>query len=75
MALGALLLEGYNSEFWVGLGCLSNHNALKQHALIRGLQLNVSLAAAWAFLGKVLSNVIALIFSFSIFFSFYWLSF
>lgn len=53
MALGALLLEGDNSEFWVGLGCLSNHNALKQHALIRGLQLNVSLAVAWAFLGKL----------------------
>ncbi|XP_050376108.1 tetratricopeptide repeat protein SKI3 [Argentina anserina] len=53
MALGALLLEGDNSEFWVGLGCLSNHSALKQHAFIRGLQLNVSLAVAWAFLGKL----------------------
>ncbi|KAL6176261.1 hypothetical protein ACLB2K_052896 [Fragaria x ananassa] len=53
MALGALLLEGDNSEFWVGLGCLSNDNSLKQHALIRGLQLNVSLAVAWAFLGKL----------------------
>lgn len=71
MALGALLLEGDNSEFWVGLGCLSNHNALKQHALIRGLQLNVSLAVAWAFLGKVLSSVITLNFSFSVFFSLY----
>lgn len=55
MALGALLLEGDNSEFWVALGCLSDHKALKQHALIRGLQLNVSLAVAWAYLGKVLS--------------------
>nr|XP_011464990.1 PREDICTED: tetratricopeptide repeat protein 37 [Fragaria vesca subsp. vesca] len=53
MALGALLLEGDNSEFWVGLGCLCNDNALKQHALIRGLQLNVSLAVAWAILGKL----------------------
>ena len=56
MALGALLLEGDNSEFWVALGCLSDHNALKQHALIRGLHLNVSLAVAWAYLGKVPSN-------------------
>ncbi|XP_068305808.1 tetratricopeptide repeat protein SKI3 [Pyrus communis] len=53
MALGALLLEGDNSEFWVALGCLSDHKALKQHALIRGLQLNVSLAVAWAYLGKL----------------------
>lgn len=53
MALGALLLEGDNSEFWVALGCLSDHNALKQHALIRGLHLNVSLAVAWAYLGKL----------------------
>lgn len=55
MALGALLLEGDNCEFWVALGCLSGHNALKQHALIRGLQLDVSLAMGWAYLGKVLS--------------------
>jgi len=44
MALGALLLEGDNIEFWVVLGCLSDHNAL-----------NVSLAVSWAYLGKVLS--------------------
>lgn len=56
MALGALLLEGDNSEFWVALGCLSDHNALKQHALVRGLHLNASLAVAWAYLGKVPSN-------------------
>lgn len=55
MALGALLLETENYEFWVALGYLSTHNALKQHALIRGLQLDVSLAVAWAYLGKVLS--------------------
>ena len=55
MALGALLLEGDNYEFWVALGCLSDHNALKQHALIRGLQLDVSLPVGWAYLGKVLS--------------------
>ncbi|XP_030951099.1 tetratricopeptide repeat protein SKI3 [Quercus lobata] len=53
MALGALLLEGDNYEFWVALGCLSDHNALKQHALIRGLQLDVSLAVGWAYLGKL----------------------
>lgn len=53
MALGALLLEGDNIEFWVALGCLSDHDALKQHALIRGLQLNVSLAVGWAYLGKL----------------------
>lgn len=55
MVLGALLLEGDNYEFWVALGCLSGHNALRQHALIRGLQLDVSLAVAWAYLGKVLA--------------------
>lgn len=59
MSIGALLLEGDNYEFWVALGCLSDHNALNQHALIRGLQLNVSLAAAWGYLGKVLSRVIS----------------
>ncbi|KAJ4836894.1 hypothetical protein Tsubulata_037363 [Turnera subulata] len=52
MALGALLLEGVNYDFWTALGCLSGHNALKQHALIRGLQLDVSSAIAWAYLGK-----------------------
>lgn len=55
MALGALFLEGDNCQFWVTLGCLSNYNGLKQHALIRGLQLDVSLADAWAHLGKVFS--------------------
>lgn len=53
MCLGGLLLEGCNSEFWVALGCLSDHSALKQHAFIRALQLDVSLAVAWAHLGKV----------------------
>lgn len=53
MCLGSLLLEGCNSEFWVALGCLSDHSALKQHALIRALQLDVSLAVAWAHLGKL----------------------
>ncbi|KAI3457257.1 hypothetical protein Pfo_013920 [Paulownia fortunei] len=53
MCLGGILLEGYNDEFWVALGCLSGHTALKQHALIRGLQLDVSLAVAWAYLGKL----------------------
>ncbi|KAL3647168.1 hypothetical protein CASFOL_008136 [Castilleja foliolosa] len=54
MCLGGILLEGYNNEFWVALGCLSDHEALKQHAFIRGLQLDVSLAVAWAYLGKLL---------------------
>ncbi|XP_027362032.1 tetratricopeptide repeat protein SKI3 isoform X2 [Abrus precatorius] len=53
MSMGALLLEGDNYEFWLALGCLSDHNALNQHALIRGLQLNVSLAVAWGYLGKL----------------------
>uniref|UniRef100_A0A5B7C540 Tetratricopeptide repeat protein SKI3 n=1 Tax=Davidia involucrata TaxID=16924 RepID=A0A5B7C540_DAVIN len=53
MSLGGLLLESSNSEFWVALGCLSGHSALKQHAFIRGLQLDVSLAVAWAYLGKL----------------------
>lgn len=54
MCFGGILLEGYNDEFWVALGCLSDHTALKQHALIRGLNLDVSLAVAWAYLGKVI---------------------
>ncbi|PIN19633.1 TPR repeat-containing protein [Handroanthus impetiginosus] len=53
MCLGGIVLEGYNEEFWVALGCLSDDIALKQHALIRGLQLDVSLAVAWAYLGKL----------------------
>ncbi|XP_017258604.1 tetratricopeptide repeat protein SKI3 isoform X2 [Daucus carota subsp. sativus] len=53
MTLGGLFLEGYNDEFWVALGCLSLDAALKQHALIRSLQLDVSLASAWAYLGKL----------------------
>ncbi|XP_070056418.1 tetratricopeptide repeat protein SKI3 isoform X1 [Nicotiana tomentosiformis] len=53
MCLGGLLLEGCNSEFWVALGCLSDHSALKQHAFIRAVQLEVSLAVAWAHLGKL----------------------
>ncbi|XP_042507077.1 tetratricopeptide repeat protein SKI3 [Macadamia integrifolia] len=53
MSLGGLLLEGDNNDFWVALGCLSNNNALKQHAFVRGLQLDVSLAVAWAYLGKI----------------------
>ncbi|GAB2216176.1 hypothetical protein Droror1_Dr00023945 [Drosera rotundifolia] len=57
MSLGGLLLEGDNFEFWVLLGCLSGHKALKQHAFIRGLQLNVSLAIAWAYLGKLYSEL------------------
>ncbi|KAL3514915.1 hypothetical protein ACH5RR_027632 [Cinchona calisaya] len=53
MCLGGLLLEGDNNEFWVTLGCLSDDSVLRQHALIRGLQLDVSLAVAWAYLGKL----------------------
>ncbi|XP_008799156.2 tetratricopeptide repeat protein SKI3 isoform X2 [Phoenix dactylifera] len=53
MSLGALILEGSNKDFWVILGCLSTNHALKQHALIRGLQLDMSLSAAWAYLGKL----------------------
>ncbi|PPR82873.1 hypothetical protein GOBAR_AA37846 [Gossypium barbadense] len=56
LTLGALALEGENSEFWVALSCLTECNALKQHSLIRGLQLDVSLAYAWAYLGKELEN-------------------
>lgn len=54
MALGALLLECDNSDFWVALGCMSDNSALKLHALIRALHLDVSLAVAWAFMGQVL---------------------
>lgn len=53
MALGALLLECDNYELWVALGCLSDYGTLKQHCLIRALQLDASLAVAWAHLGKV----------------------
>ncbi|XVE56309.1 hypothetical protein DITRI_Ditri03aG0228300 [Diplodiscus trichospermus] len=53
MTLGALVIESDNFEFWVALGCLAECNALKQHALIRGLQLDLSIANAWAYLGKL----------------------
>ena len=56
MCFGGILLEGYNDEFWVALACLSSNAALKQHALVRGLQLDVSLAVAWAYLGKVVTT-------------------
>ena len=56
--MGALVIESDNFEFWVALGCLSKCNALKQHALIRGLQLDVSIANAWAYLGKVPSTAL-----------------
>lgn len=73
MALGALLLEGDNYEFWVALGYLSGHNALKQHALIRGLQLDVSLAMGWGYLGKVLFHMTLFFFTccFVLFFYFF----
>ncbi|XP_058073295.1 tetratricopeptide repeat protein SKI3 [Magnolia sinica] len=53
MALGGLMLEANNNEFWLVLGCLSIDNAVKQHAFIRGLQLDVSFAVAWAYLGQL----------------------
>ncbi|KAL2895169.1 Tetratricopeptide repeat protein SKI3 [Bienertia sinuspersici] len=53
MLLGSLLLEGENHEFWMALGCISGDKALRQHAFIRGLHLDVSLASAWAYLGKL----------------------
>lgn len=59
MSLGGLLLEGNNNEFWVALGCLSEDHALKQHAFVRALQLDVSLAIAWAYLGKVFSCILS----------------
>lgn len=62
MCLGGLLLEGHNYEFWVALGCLSNHTELKQHSLIRGLHLDVSLAVAWAYLGKVIDTLLSQMF-------------
>ncbi|GAB4861704.1 hypothetical protein Ancab_036957 [Ancistrocladus abbreviatus] len=55
MSLGSLLLEGDSYEFWVALGCLSGHKALKYRAFSRGLQFDVSLAIAWACLGKRLA--------------------
>ncbi|XP_026404471.1 tetratricopeptide repeat protein SKI3-like [Papaver somniferum] len=57
MSLGALFLEGDSSDFWVIFGCLSTHSPMKQHALIRGLQLDASLATAWAYLGKLYRKV------------------
>ncbi|KAJ7967026.1 Tetratricopeptide repeat protein [Quillaja saponaria] len=53
MSVGALLLEGYNYEFWLALGYLSDYSALKQHAIIRGLQLDISSAVAWSYLGRL----------------------
>lgn len=57
MALGGLLLDRVNKELWVLLGCLAKHHALKQHALIRGLQLDLTFSSAWAYLGKVIIKV------------------
>ncbi|KAI3938059.1 hypothetical protein MKW98_018615 [Papaver atlanticum] len=57
MSLGALFLEGDSSDFWVIFGYLSTHSPMKQHALIRGLQLDASLATAWAYLGKLYRKV------------------
>ncbi|CAH9079839.1 unnamed protein product [Cuscuta europaea] len=57
MCLGGLLLDGCNNEFWVALGCLSYRTVLKQHAFIRGLQLDVSVAVAWAYLGSLYRKV------------------
>ncbi|KAJ3694701.1 hypothetical protein LUZ60_000078 [Juncus effusus] len=53
MVLGALLTEPTNKDFWVILGCVSRDFALKQHSFIRALQLDVSLAESWAYLGKM----------------------
>lgn len=53
MLLGSLSLEADNFEFWIALGCFSGHKALRQHTFIRALQLDVSLASAWAYLGKL----------------------
>ncbi|KAM7253000.1 hypothetical protein ACFE04_025618 [Oxalis oulophora] len=53
MSLGALLLEPDNYEFWVSLGCITDHRPLKQHALIRALQLDISSAFAWSYLGQL----------------------
>ncbi|PKU77719.1 tetratricopeptide repeat protein SKI3 [Dendrobium catenatum] len=53
MSLGSLMFEGVNCDFWVILACVTNDYALKQHALIRGLQLDNSLAVSWAYLGKL----------------------
>ncbi|KAJ1687174.1 hypothetical protein LUZ63_018564 [Rhynchospora breviuscula] len=53
MALGGLKLEPSNKDYWVILGCVSSNYALKQHSLVRALQIDVSLAEAWAYLGKM----------------------
>ncbi|KAH9287903.1 hypothetical protein KI387_032020, partial [Taxus chinensis] len=53
MALGGLILEGDNAEFWITMGCISKHKAIQQHAFIRALQVDGSHALAWAQLGKL----------------------
>lgn len=57
MALGGLMLEPSNKDYWVILGCISSNYALKQHSIIRALQLDVALAEAWAYLGKVRNHL------------------
>jgi hypothetical protein len=50
MVLGALLLEGDNYEFWVALGCLSGHNALRQRldqGIAIGCLLSCCLGISW----------------------------
>ncbi|KAM3409597.1 hypothetical protein ACQJBY_002095 [Aegilops geniculata] len=56
MSLGGLMLEPVNKDFWVTLGSVSSNQALKQHSLIRALQLDTSLSEAWAYLGKTIRS-------------------
>ncbi|KAK8926501.1 hypothetical protein KSP39_PZI018220 [Platanthera zijinensis] len=53
MSLGSLIFEGINVDFWIILACITKDHALKQHALIRSLQLDTSSAVSWAYLGKL----------------------
>jgi hypothetical protein len=37
MALGGLMLEPSNKDYWVILGCFSSNFALKQHSIVGAL--------------------------------------
>jgi hypothetical protein len=51
--MGALALDPTNANHWATLGVVGQERALQQHALIRALQINPKLSAAWVNLGQV----------------------
>lgn len=55
--MGALALDPTNANYWATLGVVGQERALQQHALIRALQINPKLSAAWVNLGQVSTSM------------------